>query len=135
MRIRDERGQVLFEFIVVFPLALLLLFGVIEAGWYFYNRIAVANASISGADYAVGVQVADPEQIKWCVRQAAGAIGLRPEDVKVKVVYQDGYPALAAVGIAHRYRPLISGILFRRPVTIRSESIRRYPPPLVDIGS
>lgn len=135
MSIRNDRGQVLFEFILVLPLALLLLFGVVEAGWYFYNRIAVTNASISGADFAVGVSVSDPDHIRWRVRQAAGAVGLDPDDIQVEIVYREGYPAIAAVGVQHPYRPIVGGILFRHPVVIRSEAIRYYPFRHVDVGS
>ena len=124
---RNQQGQILFEFILILPLALMVLFGMVEAGWYFYNRIAVANASVTGADYAVGLSISDPEHIRWRVRQAAGAVGLEPEEIGVEILYREGQPVIAAVGISHRYRPIVGSILFRRSMLIRSESIRYYP--------
>lgn len=48
-----ERGASLVEFAVVVPLFLLLVFGTIEAGWYFAEQVEIRNATREGARLAV----------------------------------------------------------------------------------
>ena len=48
-----ERGQALVETAITLPLLLLLLMGIMEFGWYFYNQMSVENGSREGARYAV----------------------------------------------------------------------------------
>lgn len=50
---RCERGQALVEMAIALPLFLLLLMGIMEMGWYFYNQISVENGSREGARYAI----------------------------------------------------------------------------------
>ena len=50
---KKEEGQAMVEFALVLPLLLVLLFGIIDFGWLFYNKIAINNASREGARYAV----------------------------------------------------------------------------------
>ena len=49
---KKEEGQAMVEFALVLPLLLVLLFGIIDFGWLFYNKIDVNNASREGARYA-----------------------------------------------------------------------------------
>ena len=48
-----ERGQSLVEMAITLPLLLLLLMGIMEMGWYFYNQMSVENGSREGARYAI----------------------------------------------------------------------------------
>lgn len=48
-----ERGQALVETAITLPLLLLLLMGIMEFGWYFYNQMSVENGSREGARYAI----------------------------------------------------------------------------------
>ena len=50
---RRERGQALVEMAITLPLLLLLLMGIMEMGWYFYNQMSVENGSREGARYAI----------------------------------------------------------------------------------
>ena len=50
---RRERGQSLVEFALVLPILLMLLCGIIDFGWVYYNQIALSNAAREGARYAV----------------------------------------------------------------------------------
>jgi Flp pilus assembly protein TadG len=52
-RNRRDRGAALVEFAVVVPLFLLLVFGVIEAGWFFAQEVELRNAAREGARLAV----------------------------------------------------------------------------------
>ena len=53
MRWRKEEGQSTVEFALVLPIFLLLIFGMMDFGWLFYNKIEINNASREGARYAV----------------------------------------------------------------------------------
>ena len=50
---RREHGQALVEFALVLPILLLLLCGIIDFGWLYYNQITLNNAAREGARYAV----------------------------------------------------------------------------------
>ncbi len=50
---RGESGQSMVELAVCLPLLLLLVFGIIDFGWLFYNKMGVENASREGARYAI----------------------------------------------------------------------------------
>lgn len=50
---RREGGQALVEFALVLPILLLLLCGIIDCGWLYYNQITLNNAAREGARYAV----------------------------------------------------------------------------------
>lgn len=52
MSLRKEKGQATVEFALVLPLLILLIFGMMDFGWLFYNKIEVNNASREGARYA-----------------------------------------------------------------------------------
>ncbi|MFI5634681.1 TadE/TadG family type IV pilus assembly protein [Streptomyces sp. NPDC051664] len=49
-RIRSDRGDSVVEFAVIFPVVLLLVFTVIEAGLYFHARSVAGRAAQIGAD-------------------------------------------------------------------------------------
>ncbi len=50
---RRERGQAMVEMAITLPLFLLLVMGIMEMGWYFYNQMSVENGSREGARYAI----------------------------------------------------------------------------------
>ncbi len=48
-----ERGAAAVEFAVILPLFVLLIFGTIEAGWFFSQQVEIRNAAREGARLAV----------------------------------------------------------------------------------
>ena len=48
-----ENGQSMVEFAIILPVLLLIVFGVIDFGWLFYNQSALNNSAREGARYAV----------------------------------------------------------------------------------
>ncbi len=50
---RSERGAALVEFAVVVPLFLVMIFGIMEAGWMFSQQVEMTNATREGARLAV----------------------------------------------------------------------------------
>ena len=50
---KKEDGQAMVEFALVLPIFLLILCGIIDFGWLFYNQLSLNNACREGARYAV----------------------------------------------------------------------------------
>lgn len=50
---RNERGASIVEFAVIVPLFVILVFGIIEAGWFFSQQVEIRNAVREGARIAV----------------------------------------------------------------------------------
>lgn len=49
--IKKENGQALVEFAIVLPLLLLIICGIIDFGWLFYNQLSLENCAREGARY------------------------------------------------------------------------------------
>lgn len=50
---KQEDGQAMVEFALILPIFLLILCGIIDFGWLFYNQLSLNNACREGARYAV----------------------------------------------------------------------------------
>ncbi|MEE1137978.1 MAG: TadE/TadG family type IV pilus assembly protein [Acutalibacteraceae bacterium] len=50
---KGEDGQAMVEFALILPIFLLILCGIIDFGWLFYNQLSLNNACREGARYAV----------------------------------------------------------------------------------
>ncbi len=48
-KVKSEEGQALLEFAIVLPLILMILCGILDFGWLFYNQLNVDNASREAA--------------------------------------------------------------------------------------
>ena len=48
---RSQTGSVTVEFVVIFPILLLLFFGVIDFGWTYNSYMRLTSASLAGAQY------------------------------------------------------------------------------------
>lgn len=51
--VKSQKGATAVEFAIVFPLLILLLFGIIEFGLYMFNRQVITNACREGARFGV----------------------------------------------------------------------------------
>ena len=49
---KNERGQAMVEFAIVLPFLLLILCGILDFGWIYYNKYKVEDASYQGVRYA-----------------------------------------------------------------------------------
>ena len=49
---KGEDGQAMVEFALILPIFLLILCGIIDFGWLFYNQLSLNNACREGARYA-----------------------------------------------------------------------------------
>ena len=52
-RLKNEKGQAMVEFALLLPILLILLMGIIDFGWLFYNQLALNNSCREGARFAV----------------------------------------------------------------------------------
>lgn len=52
-RFLKEQGQSMVEFALILPVLLVILCGIVDFGWIYYNQITLNNAAREGARYAV----------------------------------------------------------------------------------
>jgi len=64
-RRKSESGQALVEFALVLPILLILLCGIIDFGWIYYNQISLSNAAREGARYAAIHYDPNDTQMDW----------------------------------------------------------------------
>ena len=95
---RRERGAALVEFAVVVPLFLILVFGVIEAGWFFAQEVELRNAAREGARLAV-VDFGNGQEIRdeTCSRADLSGTGATVAAVLVLVAGYIGWWYLGRV--------------------------------------
>jgi len=88
VRKHRERGATLVEAAIVAPLFFLLVFGVMEAGWAFFNRDTTTNMSVVGA--RAGSGAANDSSADFTILQAIknGSAGISPNAIKTIVVYR-----------------------------------------------
>jgi hypothetical protein len=77
----SSRGQALAEFALVFPLFLLIVFGVVDFGRVVYAYNTLSNASRAG----VRLAIVDQNSIMIVDRARATALGMPPSEVAVDV--------------------------------------------------
>lgn len=91
-RRQPDRGQALVEFALVFPIFLLIVFGIVDAGRLIFAYNALSNAAREGARVAVvnqaatGTNTCNTDSTAFavgCAISAAPVLGLTPADVTV----------------------------------------------------
>jgi Flp pilus assembly protein TadG len=70
MKIRDENGGSLVEFAIIAPLLFVILFGIIEFGFLFFDMAMITNASREGA--RAGIVFSDPRISDTEIRNVVG---------------------------------------------------------------
>lgn len=66
-KLRGEEGQAMLEFALVLPIFLLILCGILDFGWLYYNELALNNICREGARYAV-VHTAEDKSTQGILR-------------------------------------------------------------------
>ena len=129
---RREDGQAMLEFALVLPIFLLILCGIIDFGWLFYNQLALNNICREGARYAVVNTAADysTESIMRHVDdyiEATYVIG----EVDVTVTYSkpldplSGDVTVAAVKEFRYLTPVISSVTGKSVRNLSAEVIMK----------
>lgn len=87
-KLRDEDGQAMVEFALVLPIFLLIVCGIIDFGWLFYNQLAVNNICREGARYAV-VSTQENRSTEPIVRHIRNTVNstYTMNDVDINVYY------------------------------------------------
>ena len=121
----DRRsGVVLIEAALIFPILLLLTFGVIEYGWLFLKMETITNAARSGVRLAVTPDATEAE-VKAAVNLMLTRAEIEVNDGDVEVIDMDvepGEPVTVRINV--NYESLVGApLLFPVPDTIKSEVV------------
>lgn len=116
-------GQDLAEFAIIFPLLLLIIFGVLDLGRGFFSAITIANAAREGARYAIAYGltydlatdtfIPETAEIKsQVIREAADAgLTLDPADITVVCPTGCGPGEDIRVSVSYQFNLLLDVIL------------------------
>ena len=152
----DSRGQGLVEFALVFPLIVLMLFGVFDLGRAVYAYNTIGNAARQGARIAAVNQVLtspggdcdesrpveNPLNAHWsiqtCTAASATSLGIQASTVQVSYARPPGNTTLhctpplavgcvASVTVTYQFSPMTPGISFLFPSGISMASTSQVP--------
>lgn len=121
-----EEGQAIVEAALVIPLFILILCGILDFGWIFYNQLNVNNYSREGARYAiVNSEKADlTSAVTNEVRLISGAAD--PETISVSVSIVNSEDVQVTVTKTVKVLTPIAGIFVPdQVVKIKSTSVMR----------
>jgi hypothetical protein len=135
--IKNEHAQSMVEFALVFPIVLLITYGIIEFGRWIFIYSAVTGSAREGARYGLAagvgpngiVQYADCQGIRDAVDKTAFLISIPPSNIIIN--YDDGVNIKSScppstnpndpnriklgdriiVTVTARYKPVIGGFL------------------------
>ena len=131
IRRRRSRGQGLVEFALIFPILILLLVGIFDAGRLIFAYNDITNAAREGTRLGIVDQTAG--SIKTEVIRQATSLGLAPTQIDVEFCKPDGtmclptkpstLDSLVLVRVTYPWRaitPIIGNVI--GPVSVVSES-------------
>jgi len=52
-KLKEEKGQAIVEFAITLPLLLIILCGIIDFGWLFFNKLTISNYTREVTRYAI----------------------------------------------------------------------------------
>lgn len=89
--LKNENGQSMVEFALVLPLLLLILCGIIDFGWIFYNQLSLENCVRDTARY--GAVNAGNSECSTLVLEKANNIAVSSikENMSVQVTFSNPY--------------------------------------------
>ena len=113
-----ERGQSLVETAIALPLVLLLLMGIMEYGWYFYNQLNVENSSREGARF--GIVHTDSTTFNADVTAVVNSMLVGPGTVTVTVTKTTTYVTVKVVKAIPSLTPLATTVAQNGKFTLTS---------------
>ena len=131
-RLRGEDGQAMLEFALVLPIFLLILCGILDFGWLYYNQLALNNICREGARYAV-VSTEENKQTDGILRHIENFIDdtYPMEDIVVTVTYTkpldplSGDVVIAAEKEFHYLTPVISTVTGKPSRTLTAQVVMK----------
>lgn len=117
------RAQELIEFAIIFPLAILFIFGAVDLGRVFYTVIVVSNAAREGARYGISYGIDYEEltntfypqvtEIRSRVKQesAGDFITITDGDIDISCVTNCTPGTPLRVTVTHNFTPFMTWIL------------------------
>jgi hypothetical protein len=138
-RMGQDSGQALVEFALVLPLLLLLCFGVLEFGRYYWTRLTLRHVVREAARFAVtgnvlpdslGEAMPRRESIQQIILRSNAEFGLRIAPSEITLTPPDGGApgGIVRVEVSYPYRavfPLLEAAFPRGPVVIRISSVMK----------
>ena len=95
-KIKKEKGQALVEMALVLPILIIILSGIIDFGWIFYNQLALSNSCREGARFAVcNTSIGETStvqrdgDIKDKIKSVTPLIQLQDKDITIIYQYND----------------------------------------------
>ncbi len=133
-RFRSQRGAAAVELAVVAPILLVLVFGIMESGWFFAQQVEFNNAAREGGrlavvDYGTAAEIA----AETCARAALSGAGATVTITRSTVLDPDmgdppGTPESITVTITNSYQsltgfvaPFFDGMAMSSTVEMRTE--------------
>lgn len=86
-KMKKEKGQAMLEFALILPILLILVCGIIDFGWLFYNQSELNNCAREGARYAI-VNTGKDEAIANKVNNIAAA-SIKPITIEITYLGDD----------------------------------------------
>ena len=110
MYLKREDGTAAVEFALLLPLLMMILFGIIEFGFVFYNQEVITNASREGARFGIVIGSPRPSigQIQGVVNTYLTNSGLNSGNAAVSVAGAQGASGSdLTVSVAYPYNFLV----------------------------
>ena len=107
-----QRGAAALEMAVVAPILLLLVFGIMESGWFFAQQVELNNAAREGArlavvDYGTATEIADETCARAALSGANATVTVtRSTTLDTAVGDPPGTPESVTVTMANSYQSL-----------------------------
>ena len=112
---KNEKGQAMVEFAIVLPFLLMILCGILDFGWIYYNKYKIEDASYQGARFAfvaesnqrinnpttpinVGQLVTDTKNYVNNKYSSHATVSVDVGETEVSVTVQDNIKCLTFVG-------------------------------------
>jgi len=99
-RLKNCRGAAALEFAIVVPVFLVLVFAIIDFGWYFFVQHTIQLATSEGA--RLGAVRQGDAAIKQEIKDRA-SIAVQPEDLDIAITPDPNEPDIARVKTTYSY--------------------------------
>ena len=133
-----ERGAALVEFAVVLPLFVVLIFGVMEAGWLFAQQVEIRNAAREGArlavvDWGTAAAVAGETCNRADLSGAGATVTVTPSST-IDSEFDPPSPESVTVSVTKTYNSLTGVLDFFDNLQMAATAEMRTERPLTNLG-